>query len=139
MTDKELRRMNRRELLEMLVAQMEENQSLKSQLQAAQAQLEDRRIQIEKAGSISEAALQLNGVFDAAQAAAQQYLDNISRLSADQDAICRRIEAEARTKADAVVAEANAYSQKTHDAADNYWRQVLANVRKVIQEEDAKP
>ncbi len=138
MTDKELKRMNRQELLEMLVEQAEENKALRQQLQAAQSQLEDRRILLEKAGSISEAALQLNGVFEAAQAAAQQYLDNVRLLTADQDAICRRMEAEARAKAEAIMAEADAYSRKTHDAADRYWRQVTANVRKLIEEESAQ-
>ena len=79
MTDKELRRLSRGELLEMLIAQMEENQLLKQQLKDAQIQLDNRQIAIETSGSIAEAALKLNGVFQAAEEAAQQYIENIKR------------------------------------------------------------
>ncbi|MBQ2327043.1 MAG: DNA repair protein, partial [Clostridia bacterium] len=71
----------RAELLEMLISQMKENERLQEQVEELAAQLEDRRIMLEEAGSIAEASLRLNGVFQAAEKAAQQYLDNIKRLS----------------------------------------------------------
>ena len=77
MTEKELRRMSRSELLEMLIAQMEENKSLKAQLKEANAALESRQIEIEKSGSLADAALRLSGVFEAADRAAQMYLENL--------------------------------------------------------------
>lgn len=80
MTDKDLRRMSRRELLELLLYQMEENERLRNQLNKANKKLKSRSIIIEEAGSIAEAALKLNGVFEAAQEAASQYLENIRRL-----------------------------------------------------------
>lgn len=40
-----------------------------------------RVIELEDAGSIAEAALRLNGVFEAAQRAAEQYLMNVKRIS----------------------------------------------------------
>lgn len=79
MTDRELKRLSRAELLEMLLAQIEENKALKEQLQETRDALEDRQIVIEKAGTMAEAALQLNGVFEAADRAARQYLENIRR------------------------------------------------------------
>lgn len=82
MTDKELRRLSRMELLEMLINQMRENQCLQ-QIDELNAKLEDRRILVEEAGSIAEAAMRINGVFQAAEAAAQQYLDNIRRVHMD--------------------------------------------------------
>ena len=81
MKDKELRHLSRSELLEMLLVQVDENKKLKMQLNEMQAQLDNRQILMNEAGSIAEAALQLNGVFDAAQNAAAQYLENIRRLS----------------------------------------------------------
>lgn len=77
MTDKELRRLSRAELLEMLIAQMEENEKLKRSLDEAEAALSDRQIDIAQAGTMAEAAMRLNGVFEAADRAAQQYLENI--------------------------------------------------------------
>lgn len=81
MTDKELRRLSRTELLEMLLAQMEKNEELERRLKKAQSALEDRKIEIEKAGTMAEAALRLNGVFEAADQAAKQYLENIRRAA----------------------------------------------------------
>lgn len=81
MTDKELRRLSRRELLEMLIEQMEENEQLHRQVEVLQKELSNRRIMIEKAGSIAEAALALNRVFQAADEAARQYLENVQCIS----------------------------------------------------------
>lgn len=81
MTDKELRRLSRAELLKMLLAQTEENQKLKKQLQEAKDALAERQIAIDNAGTLAEAALALNGVFAAADEAARQYLENVRRLA----------------------------------------------------------
>ena len=82
MTDKELRGLSRRELLELLVAREKENQQLRQELDDAQAELNKRQIDVAKAGTMAEAALLLNGIFDAADRAARQYLENI-RLRAE--------------------------------------------------------
>lgn len=78
MTDKELRRLSRGELLEMLLIQTEENEKLKLCLKKAQEALSDRRITVEHAGTMAEAALKLNGVFDAYGLAAslEQYVSD---------------------------------------------------------------
>lgn len=77
MTEKELRRLSRMDLLEMLLEQSRENERLQAELETVKKQLEDRRIMEQEAGSIAEAALRLNKVFEAAQQAADQYLENI--------------------------------------------------------------
>ena len=81
MTDKELHKLSRKELLEMLLAQAQENEKLKEELQSLQKELSDRRLLQEHAGSMAEAAMRLNAVFEAADRAAQQYLENVRRLT----------------------------------------------------------
>ena len=81
MTDKELKKLSRAELLEMLLAQSKEKQRLEEELAEARKKLEDREIRIAESGSLAEAALKLNGVFEAAQAAADQYLENIRKAA----------------------------------------------------------
>lgn len=80
MTDKELKRMSRAELLELLIEQMEENEQLRRKLDKALLLLKDRQIRLQKAGSIAKAALELNKVFEAADAAAKQYVESVCRL-----------------------------------------------------------
>lgn len=81
MTAKELKKLKRSELLEMLLARTEEVERLRAELDEAQKQLNDRAIVLENSGSIAEAALKLNGVFEAAEEAAKQYLENIERIA----------------------------------------------------------
>ena len=64
MTDKDLKRLRRDELLEMLIAQSKRTDQLQAELDAARAQLASRAIVLEEAGSIAEAALRINGVFE---------------------------------------------------------------------------
>jgi hypothetical protein len=136
MTDKELKHLSRSELLEMLLAQVEENQKLKIQLDGLQAQLDNRQIVIDKAGSIAEATLKLNGVFQAAETAAAQYLDNIQRLSSEGDAVCRRMEEEAKKKAEAICADADNYSLRVRTQADHYQSQVIKKMQALLQDQD---
>ena len=77
MADKELKHFIRSELLALLIEQMRENDRLRDRIEALEGQLEDRRIAIEKSGSLAEAALKLNGIFEAADKAVQDYLYNI--------------------------------------------------------------
>lgn len=81
MTDRELRKLSRAELLELLLEETRENEKLRAQVEEMEEQLKDRRILLGQAGSIAEAALRLNGVFEAAEEAAQQYLENVRRLA----------------------------------------------------------
>lgn len=80
MTDRELKKLRRADLLELLLDERRENERLRAELEKARERLDDRAIRLEKAGSIAAAALQLNGVFEAAEAAAVQYLENVRRL-----------------------------------------------------------
>lgn len=85
MTDRDLRRLSRAELLELLLEESRENERLRARLKRANERLADRKIQMENAGSIAEAVLQLNGVFEAAEQAAQQYLENVRRIAEEKD------------------------------------------------------
>ena len=81
MTEKELRRLSRRELLEMLITRTIENERLTEELQQARKELSDRKLIQDRVGSMAEAALQLNGVFEAADRAAREYLETIRRMA----------------------------------------------------------
>ena len=127
MTDRELRKLSRADLLELLLEQLKENEQLRGELETAQKQLADRKILLENAGSIAEASLQLNGVFQAAQAACAQYIENIERLSAQQEQLCARREQETREKCGRMVAEAerqvqlywNTFSRRVQEVTDS--------------------
>lgn len=77
MTDKELKRLSRAELLELLINQVKENEILRERLAGAEARLDSRMLEIKDVGTMAEAAMRLNAVFASADAAAKQYLDII--------------------------------------------------------------
>jgi hypothetical protein len=88
MKEKDLRRLKRVELLDMLIergrlveAQEEEIRKLKEQCEELTRRLEDRRIDLEKTGSIAEASLRIANVFMAAEDAAKIYLENLRQRS----------------------------------------------------------
>ncbi len=112
MTTKELQKLGRRELLQLLLNQAKETERLTTELTETQTQLQEltdtyerlrerlnrkderihelettleevrekREVDLEDVGSIAEAALKLHGVFDAAQEAADFYLQSIRSL-----------------------------------------------------------
>ena len=82
MEDKDLRKLSRAELLELLIRQTRRVEELESQLADALGQLEKRQIAIDRAGTLAEASLLLNGVFEAAQSAADQYIRSVRHISA---------------------------------------------------------
>lgn len=81
MKDKKMRKLSRAELLELLISQTEENERLRKELDEANRQLRRRDIAVQKSGTLAEAAVRINGVFEAADAAAKLYLENIKRTN----------------------------------------------------------
>ena len=128
MNERDLKRLSRGDLLEMLVAQGEELEAIKAKLAETEEKLQKRELDITEAGSIADASLKLNGVFEAAQAASQQYLDNIKLMSERQQEICEKLEQESREKADALLAETTEKCDemlaKAKEESQAYWDEV---------------
>ena len=150
MTDKELQKLSRSALLEMLLEQSRENDRLRAQVEKLARQLSDRQLKIDQAGSIAEASMQINQVFEAAQAAAEQYLENIRTLSGRQEQICRQLEEESTQKANALLAETERkcrtmeaattekcarMTKEAEDAADRAWRDAQVRIQKLIDDQ----
>lgn len=149
MSERELRKLNRQELLEMLLAQSKKVEELEGELSQAQAKLEERTIVLDEAGSIAEASLRLNGVFEAAQRASQQYIDSARAMSERQKAVCAKMEAESRAKAKEIVAAAEkerddmmqlakttaeGMLQKAKTESQHYWDEVSSKLEAFYQQ-----
>lgn len=77
MDDKRLKKISKKELLEILLAQAKKIEELETELKEVKEELNSRRIEIKKSGSIAEAALKLNGIFELAQKTADEYVENV--------------------------------------------------------------
>ena len=117
----------------------EETAHLREELEQAKKSLEKREIALNEAGSIAVAALQINGVFEAAQAASQQYIENIRSLSDRQAAICAQRDMENRVEVERKLKEAvekcaameyaskrkcEAMEQEAKQKSEAYWTEV---------------
>lgn len=112
MADRELKKLSRAELLELLVKLSEENEALTAERDALRKELDDRTLHLRSAGSIAEAALRVNGIFEDAQRAAEQYLESVKQMSDTAQAEADALMARTQEKCDEMVAQA----QKTADA-----------------------
>lgn len=77
METRDLKKLKRVELYEIMLAQSEEIDRLRAELEQKDQELAQRQIDIAEAGSIAEASLALTHVFDEAQKAADLYLQNV--------------------------------------------------------------
>lgn len=73
-TEKDLKKLNRYQLLELLIVQTSRADKLQARLEEVEKQLNEKDLKMTSLGSIAEASLQLGGVFQAAQAAADLYI-----------------------------------------------------------------
>ena len=117
MTEKELRRLSRAELLELLIEQGERAEALQQKLSAAEHAIQKRKLDLTEVGSIAEAALKLNGVFEAAENAAKQYLEGVRQVGLEQLNQCEQREAASRREAEKIIAEANEEAARIVEAA----------------------
>ena len=88
---------------------------------------------LKNAGSIAEAALALNGVFESADKAAAQYLENIKRCSEQQQSIYNSIVSEAEQKAKTIIDDAEREKRKRIKEADEYWKSLSIKLEAFYQ------
>lgn len=119
MTEKDLRRLNRYQLLELLIEQTQRADKLQARVEELEKQLQDRELKMDSMGSIAEASLQIGGVFRAVQAAAELYLSAAKRNGEE-------IEAAAHRKAEQILKEAKAQAnQKDQESLEEIIYEAL--------------
>ena len=123
MTERELKRLSRADLLAMMLSLSKENAQLRQQLEQMEQQLSNRTIAIQESGSLAEASLRLNGLFEAAQAACEQYTENIRERYENQEQICAQMENETRKKCSLMIAQAKKQAEKILKEATDQARE----------------
>lgn len=108
MQENELRHMGRADLIEIIYEYQTREQNLLEENAELRSQLEDRRLKLEKAGSIAEAALAVHHVFEQAQAAADQYLEEIRLANPNTNAQAAQIVERAKLEAAQIIQQAKA-------------------------------
>lgn len=117
MTDKDLQKLKRIELLEILIEQGKTIERLEKELADANKKLEDRNLHLTEAGSIADAAVQISGIFEAAQSAAHIYLENVQKMEQETKSRCDEMERETLERCQKMIVEAE-------KSADAKWSEI---------------
>ena len=91
MVGKELKKLHRRELMDIIYQMKKNEQQMQAEIASLQEALQDKRIRLSTAGSISEAAASITNIFSAAQKTADLYLHEISCMKEDTEKVCTKM------------------------------------------------
>lgn len=127
MDKKSLKRIKRKELLEIMLEQAKRIKELEDKLALTTKELENKRITINESGSIAEASLKLNNIFTDAQSAIDQYLDNVKDN-------CQKMEEEIRKKAledrEKLIEDTLAKCTKKEKVLEEKYKKLLSSANK---------
>lgn len=80
MSNEKLHKLSKTELLKIIYEQQKQISFLQEEISCLNEKINDRTIELKEAGSIAEASLKINKIFEEAQKAADQYLNSIKQL-----------------------------------------------------------
>ena len=103
---KDLKRLGRRELVDIIYQLKKNEQENQEKIAVLEEQLQDKRIRIDVAGSIAEAAIDITQIFSTAQITADLYLNEIAAMKSDAEKECAKMLEDARKQAERILAEA---------------------------------
>ena len=133
MISKELKKLNRRELVDVIYQLKKNEEQMQEKIASLEAELQDRRIHLSVAGSIAEAATDITGIFSVAQSTADLYLNEITSMKEDTQRECEKMIEEAKNKVKLILAD----GKEKYDAlATRYradykkWQQLRAEIEK---------
>lgn len=131
MSDKELRKLSRSDLLEILLEVSKENAMLRQKVEELSLQLKQRQTVFGNSGSMSEAAMQFNGVFQVAEDSCEQYRKDVQLRYEQQEKKCELLEQRTKERCEKML-------ESARKDADAYWEETWKKVQQLHQDSDAR-
>ena len=132
MVNKELRKLNRRELVDIIYQLKKNEQEMQERIAALEEVLQEKRIRIAAAGSIAEAAVDLTNVFSVAQTTADLYLQEIACMKEQTAQACAKLLEDARKKVEKLLHDGQAQCDY------EMWKQLLLDMQALEQKADKR-
>lgn len=129
----ELKRLSRVELLEIIYELQKQHEETTIQMEQMQAELDTRKRNIRKSESIAEAAICINGVMEAAQAAADQYLVSVKAATVGLESQLDAVEKRRQT----ILQEAEEQAAETIRSAEWEAKKIVAEAEYIAEEKIA--
>ena len=127
MTDKEFKKLNRSQLVDIIYQLQVQIDRLNDEKQKLAEELADKRLRISSVGNIAEAALEINDCFRSAQNAADQYLNEIKTMRDEAEKECQMIIAKAKTEASEIVLKATETQSDYNAAVEKILKEIKDN------------
>ena len=123
MTDKEFKRLSRSQLIDIIYQLQLKQEELTADNEKLAKALADKRLRLNKAGNIAEAALEIHNVMQAAQDAATHYLEEIRIMRNETEEKCRRLLEKAQKDADDIIAQAKISNPSYNSELDEIMKE----------------
>ena len=105
MINKELKKLSRAELVDIIYQLKKNEQEMQDEIEALKKELEDKRLHISNAGSIADAAMSVTNLFSTAQITADIYLREIANMKQETEKECAKKINDAKKKVNEVIAD----------------------------------
>lgn len=106
MTDKEFRKLKRSDLIAIIYEYQKKQEELVKEIGELRAQLESKNLKISKAGSIAEAVVGLDLLFETAQKTADDYIEQVRLANEEAEQKAAEIIKQAEKEAAEIVSKA---------------------------------
>ena len=126
MTEKELKKLGKGELSALIAAKDDEINSLRRQVAQLQQSCYGSARSI---GSIAEAALEVNGIFTAAQKAADEYLSAVMNMNTDAEKHCQEMISQTKEYCDKLVSDTRYKCSSMEIDAKNRSAEILCEAQ----------
>ena len=130
MNNKELKKLSRKDLLEIILAQTNRIEDLETENKKLTIELNSKKIDIESSGSLAEAVVKLSGIFDLAQKTADEYVNLVKVNTKKQET---KMKKELEKEKNKIIKRTIKECDKKKQEADNYMKDVELKVKNFIE------
>lgn len=134
MNNKELKKLSRKDLLEIILAQTNRIEDLETENKKLTTELNSKKIDIESSGSLAEAVVKLSGIFDLAQKTADEYVSLVKVNTKKQET---KMKKELEKEKNKIIKRTIKECDKKKQEADNYMKDVELKVKNFIESNNA--
>lgn len=127
--EKELRKMSRVELIEVIYTLEQSEEQLQKEKKELEKRLSERKIILSEAGSIADAAMGLSKIFQTAQETADQYLNSVAAMQVDSGKKAKALISDAQMQAETTLTEARNQAGVTVNEAQSRAEAMVAEAK----------
>ena len=128
MNNNDLRKLNRKDLLEIVLEQTKRIEELENKIDKLNEELDLKKISIKESGSIAEASLKISSIFKSVDEAAEIYMNNIKELARKEE---KRLRKEAKDAKNKIILETEKRCKRKEELLEKKLKELEVNEFKI--------